>query len=66
MFTTSLERLEQIEMERATTFSDPQFQAWVKELNVSKSYGDPEPTRRGAEMTSQYNYTNKKQYAFLN
>ena len=66
MFTTSLERLEQIEMERATTFSDPNFQAWMKELNVSRSYSDPEPTRRGAELTSQYNYTNKKQYAFLN
>ena len=43
MFTTSLERLEQIEMERATTFSDPNFQAWMKELNVSRSYSDPEP-----------------------
>jgi hypothetical protein len=66
MFTTSLERLEQIETERATTFSDPQFQTWMKELNVSRSYSDPEPRMKGAELTSQYDYSNKKQYAFLN
>ena len=59
MFTTSLERLEQIEIERSTTVSDPQFREWMKALNVSRSYKDQEPKIRGAELTRQYDYSNK-------
>lgn len=32
----SLERLQQIEEERAQTQLDPEFQSWIIELNVSK------------------------------
>jgi hypothetical protein len=66
MFTTSLERLEQIETERSTTASDPQFREWMKTLNVSRSYKDQEPKIRGAELTRQYDYSNKNNIHFLN
>jgi hypothetical protein len=32
----SLERLEQIEQERTTTQSDPEFQSWMHELNIGR------------------------------
>ena len=36
----SVERLEQIEQERNQTYADPNFVAWMQELNVSGSYED--------------------------
>lgn len=60
MNNVSLERLQQIESERSTTAADPQFQQWMKELNVSRSYSDPSARLNGAELTNQYNYTNYK------
>ena len=56
----SLERLEQIESERVATAADQNFQEWVKELNVSRSYSDPSARLNGAELTSQYNYSSYK------
>jgi hypothetical protein len=56
----SLERLEQIELERAATAADPKFQEWMQTLNVSRSYSDPTPKLNGAELTAQYNYNNFK------
>lgn len=32
----SLERLQQIEQERATTQLDPEFQSWMHQLNISR------------------------------
>lgn len=32
----SLERLEQIEQERTTTQSDPEFQSWMHKLNIGR------------------------------
>ena len=60
MNNVSLERLQQIESERSTTAADPQFQQWMKELNVSRSYSDPSARLNGAELTSQYNYSSYK------
>jgi len=54
----SIERLEQIEREREEVASNPAYQAWMKELNVSRSYSDPSAKLNGAELTSQYNYSN--------
>ena len=56
----SLERLEQIESERVATAADPNFQEWMKSLNVSRSYADPSARLNGAELTNQYNYNNYK------
>jgi hypothetical protein len=56
----SLERLEQIELERAATAADPKFQEWRRELNVSRSYSDPSARLNGAELTNQYDYSKYK------
>lgn len=57
MNNVSLERLEQLELERAATAADPNFQEWVKSLNVSRSYADPSARLNGAELTNQYDYS---------
>ena len=35
-----LEKYEQLEMERNSTYADTGFQQWVSELNISQSYED--------------------------
>jgi len=52
MITTSIERLEQIELERFEVMANPAYQAWMKELNVSQSYVNQEPRQRAKEMMS--------------
>ena len=56
----SIERLEQIEIERSEVIADPDFQLWMKELNVSQSWSNPEPKIRANELTSQYDYRKNK------
>jgi hypothetical protein len=54
----TIERLQQIEIEREATIADPAFAKWMQELNVSRSYSDPTSRLNGAELTSQYSYNN--------
>lgn len=54
----SIERLQQIEIEREATMADPAYTRWMQELNVSRSYSDPISRLNGAELTSQYDYSN--------
>jgi hypothetical protein len=56
----SIERLEQIEIERSEVIADPDFQLWMKELNVSQSWSNPESKIRANELTSQYDYRKNK------
>ena len=60
MITTSIERLEEIEIERSEVLADPAFQVWMKELNVSQSWSDPEPLFNAREMNSQYDFWKNK------
>ena len=60
MITTSIERLEQIEIERSEVIADPAYQAWMRELNVSQSYVDPEPRLRANELNNQYDFRKNK------
>mgnify|MGYP003704377597 CR=1 FL=1 len=60
MISTSIERLEQIELERSEVIANPSFQAWMKELNVSQSWSNPEPRLRANELNNQYDYTKNK------
>ncbi len=60
MITTSIERLEQIELERSEVIANPAFQVWMKELNVSQSYVNPEPRLRANELNNQYNFNKNK------
>lgn len=60
MITTSIERLEQIELERSEVLADPAYQAWIKELNVSQSYVNPEGIFNARDMNNQYDFTKQK------
>ena len=52
-----LEKWEQLEMERATTYADSQYQQWMSELNVSQSYEDRSGIVRANELNSQYDWS---------
>ena len=56
----SIERLEQIEIERSEVIADPAFQVWMRELNVSQSYVNPEPRLRANELNNQYDFRKNK------
>ena len=56
----SIERLEQIEIERSKVIADPAFQIWMRELNVSQSYVNPEPRLRANELNNQYDFRKNK------
>ena len=56
----SIERLEQIEIERSEVIANPAFQVWMRELNVSQSWSDPEPKLRANELTRQYDFSKSK------
>ena len=52
-----LEKYEQLEMERNSTYADTGFQQWVSELNISQSYEDREGILRANEINAQYDYS---------
>ena len=52
-----LEKYEQLEMERNSTYADTGFQQWVSELNISQSYEDREGILRANELNTQYDYS---------
>jgi hypothetical protein len=51
---TTIERMEQLEKERELTMSDPAFQNWMRNLNVSQSYEDPTLRLNAKDVQSQY------------
>ena len=52
-----LEKYEQLEMERNSTYADTGFQQWVSQLNISQSYEDREGILRANEINAQYDYS---------
>jgi hypothetical protein len=56
----SIERLEEIEIERSEVIANPAFQVWMRELNVSQSWSDLEPLFNAREMNSQYDFGKNK------
>jgi hypothetical protein len=57
MNNVSIERLEEIELERQQTLGDNNFQLWMKELNVSQSYVEPTSLLRAKDIVTQYDYS---------
>jgi hypothetical protein len=57
------EKYEQLEMQRAEVAADPEFQAWMRALNVSSSYEDRTTKINALELQMQYN---TKRYSKLN
>ena len=58
--TISLERLEQIENERAITSSDPSFIKWMKKFKVSRMASNPNAMEQTRRIMEEYNYSNYK------
>ena len=58
-----VEQMELVEIERNETMSDPKFQQWMMELNVSQSYEDPTMKLNARDVQSQYS---SKGYKSLN
>lgn len=56
----SIERLEQIELERSKVIADPAYQVWMRELNVSRLWSCLEPRLRAKELNSQYDFGKNK------
>jgi hypothetical protein len=56
----SIERLEQIEIERSKVIADPNFQKWMKELKVSRLWTCLEPRLKANELNSQYDFGKRK------
>ena len=56
----SIERLEQIEIERSRVAADPAYQTWMRELNVSRLWSCLEPRLRARELNSQYDFGKSK------
>ena len=52
-----LEKYELLELERNNTISDPLYQQWMSELNVSQSYEDRGGIIRANELNRQYEYS---------
>lgn len=57
------EKYEQLEMQRAEVAADPEFQAWMRALNVSSSYEDRSTKINAYDLQMQYN---TKMYSKLN
>lgn len=55
---TDVQAYEQLETERTQTTLDPNYQQWVRELNVSQSYVNPDGYIRAKELNEQYDFSN--------
>ena len=51
----TIERLQEIEAERAQTETDPNFQAWMEQLRVSKLCKPKDGITRAQQMMSDWN-----------
>ncbi len=62
-----VQKQEQLDTQRETTMLSPEFQKWMGELNVSRSYVEPSGYIRAKELNSQYDYSNlSSKSSFLN
>lgn len=62
MLTVSIDRLEQIELEREQTVSDPSFQAWMKELKVGRMA--KKPNDQASDMMSLWKDNEGRSHSF--
>jgi hypothetical protein len=50
----SVERLQEIEQERTTTQQDPEFQSWMRQLNIGKLYVNRDGIIRANQMMQEW------------
>ncbi len=66
-YLNDVQAYEQLESQRQSVMVDPQYQQWVSELNVSRSYVEPEGTIRAKQLNDQYDFsTSSPKSSFLN
>lgn len=62
-----IQAFEELEEKRLKTMNDPKYQQWVKELNVSRSYVEPDGIIRAKFLNEQYDYSGlQSKSSFLN
>lgn len=54
---TDVQAYNELESKRQATGLDPSYQQWMKELNVSRSYVQPEGTIRAKLLNDQYDFS---------
>lgn len=65
MNSISLERIQQLEIERQETMISESFQEWKKSLNVSRLYTKEEPLINARILNSQYDFSPRSKVARL-
>ena len=64
---TDVQQYEKLENERTATMLDPNYQKWMSELNVSRSYVEPDGLIRAKQLNEQYDFSNiAPKSSFLN
>jgi len=64
---TDVQQYEKLENEREKTMMDPNYQKWMSELNVSRSYVEPDGLIRAKQLNEQYDFSNiAPKSSFLN
>lgn len=58
----TVERLQEIEQEREQTQSDPNFQKWFKQMNVSRMHVDINSLLKAKDLMDQYDYSKHTYY----
>ena len=62
---TSFERLQEIEAERQQTETDPNFQAWMSELNVGSLYQEKDGINNAKDMMKDYSPLTKQLWELI-
>ena len=65
MDTISIERLHSIEREREEVMGSIEYQNWVAELNVSRSYQNPESKWNAQSMNECYDFRKLKSLGLM-
>jgi len=58
----TIERLQEIENEREQTNGDPNFQDWIKQMNVSRMYVSINGLLKAKDLMDQYDYSKHTYY----
>lgn len=56
----TVEQLIKLEDDRMEVMANPSFQEWMKNLNVSRLYSNPESKIRAKELNQQYDFRKNK------
>lgn len=60
-----LERLQEIEAERAQTESDPNYKEWMKQLNVGSLYQEKDGIDKAQDMMKDYSPLTKQLWELI-